>query len=126
MSESKDAVMRFYAAAASGDAVALAETVHEDFYAEAPPMLPWGGVTRGRDAVIARILPQLAAALNLETLKIESLYGEGDRVFVTITAETAGGEPVMLGEDWTLRDGKPSAIRVYWFDPRPVTGAPSA
>ena len=123
MSESKDAVLRFYEAAASGDPDALAATVHEDFRAEAPPMLPWGGVTEGRDAVIARILPQLAANLNLETLKIASIYGEGEKVFVTLTAETLRGEPVMLGEDWTLRDGKPAAVRVYWFDPRPITDA---
>lgn len=123
MSESKDAVLRFYEAAASGDPDALAATVHEDFRAEAPPMLPWGGVTEGRDAVIARILPQLAANLNLETLKIASIYGEGEKVFVTLTAETLRSEPVMLGEDWTLRDGKPAAVRVYWFDPRPITDA---
>jgi len=123
MSESKDAVLRFYEAAASGDPDALAATVHEDFRAEAPPMLPWGGVTEGRDAVIARILPQLAANLDLETLKIASIYGEEEKVFVTITAETLRGEPVMLGEDWTLRDGKPASVRVYWFDPRPITDA---
>lgn len=121
MSEAKTAVMKFYEAAASGDPVALAATVHEDFRTEAPPMLPWGGVTEGRDAVMARVLPRLAAAMNLDSIKMESIYGEGDKVFVTITAETVDGDPVMLGEDWTLRDGKPAAVRVYWFDPRPVT-----
>jgi ketosteroid isomerase-like protein len=123
MTNNKEAVLRFYEAAALGDAVALASTVHEDFYAEAPPMLPWGGVTEGRDAVIAKILPRLAATLNLETLKIASIYGEDEKVFVTITAETIHGEPVTLGEDWTLRDGKPAAIRVYWLDPRPAIRA---
>ncbi|HTG39194.1 nuclear transport factor 2 family protein [Sphingomonas sp.] len=123
MSDDKAAVLRFYEAAASGDAVALAATVHEDFRVEAPPMLPWGGVTEGRDAVIAKILPQLAAALRLETLKMASIYGDGGQVFVTITADTILGEPVVLGEDWTLRDGKPSALRVYWLDPRPAIRA---
>lgn len=126
MNTSKEAVLRFYDAAATGDAEALARSVHEDFRAEAPPMLPWGGVTEGRDAVIARILPQLAAHLDLDSLTIESIYGEGDKVFVTITAATVRGEPVMLGEDWTLRDGKPAAVRVYWFDHRPIAAGLAA
>lgn len=123
MSDSKDAVLRFYEAVASCDPSALAATVHADFRAEAPRMLPWGGVAEGRDAFLDRILPQLAANLNLETLKIASIYGEAEKIFATLTAETISGEPVMLGEDWTLRDNKPASVRVYWFGPRPITDA---
>jgi ketosteroid isomerase-like protein len=128
MSDGKTAVMRFYEAMGTGNPATIADTIHEDFSYEAPPMLPWGGITQGRDAVLAGVLPQLASAMDAASLRIESLVGEEDRVFVTVLAETAGGQPVRLCEDWTVRGDKPAAVRVYWFDPRPATpgGAVSA
>ena len=80
MSESKDAVLRFYEAAASGDPDALAATVHEDFRAEAPPMLPWGGVTEGRDAVNRQFDRLIEALRSLDQSVRPSAYVDRDLI----------------------------------------------
>lgn len=113
-------VRRFYKAAAAGDIRAAAALLDENFRTESGGILPWGGIHEGRAAVIANVLGPLATAIDLGSVSIQSIYGEGDRVFATVTAATAGGEKVVIGEDWTVKGDRLGAVRVFWVDPTPL------
>jgi ketosteroid isomerase-like protein len=111
-------VRRFYDTAGSGDVEACIATLHEDFEAEIPLCLPWAGLHRGRAAFRDNVLPHLSSILDLATLRVESLYGENDRAFATVTAVSlASGRTAIVGEDWRVTDQKLIALRVYYFDP---------
>lgn len=113
-------VLQFYEAAVAGNIAAAVSLLHEDFRIEGGDILPWGGTHQGRDVVVAQVLAPLAAAIDLGSARVQSIYGEGERVFATIAAAAAGGEQVLIGEDWTVEDGLLRAVRVFWFDPTPV------
>jgi len=59
-----------------------------DFIADVSPQLPWGGVHRGADEFVNRVLPQLAAAIDFSSMRLESISADGDRAAALLNART--------------------------------------
>jgi ketosteroid isomerase-like protein len=119
--KNKKVIQAFYDAAANGDSVGYLDTLHEDFQIQIPPNLPWGGVHHGPEEFQNNVVPMLSAALDLSSLKVAKLFGEGPEVYAELQAVTADtGEQVIIAENWTVLDGKAWRMRLYYFDPRPV------
>jgi hypothetical protein len=65
----------------------------------------------------------MASKIDLASIKLQALFGEGDKVFATATANALrSGEEFMIGEDWTVKDGKVYRLRLFYFDPTPAFG----
>src|SRR5271170_6058758 len=122
-SDSKKTVQALYDAAAAGDVERFLGTMHPQFQAKLPGYLPWGGVHNGPDEFKTNVLLGMASTIDLGSLKLQSMFGEGDKVFATATAKALrSGEEFMIGEDWTVKDGKVYRLRLFYFDPTPVFG----
>ena len=52
----RDLVRALYEASFAGDANAFSDAMLEDFEADVPPVLPWGGVQRGPEAFLTDVL----------------------------------------------------------------------
>ncbi|WP_157220946.1 nuclear transport factor 2 family protein [Flavisphingomonas formosensis] len=120
----KAVVLEFYRAASSGDIDTVAAIMREDFRVEGPAFLPWGGVHEGLDAVMNNLVIPLTGAIDIRSVIISSIYGEGDRVFVILEMVTHDGKTVTAGEDWRVEEGRLAAARVFWFDPTPFMNMP--
>jgi hypothetical protein len=65
----------------------------------------------------------MARMVDIGSIKLRSMFGEGDKVFATATANAlSSGEEFMIGEDWTVKDGRVYRLRLFYFDPTPVFG----
>lgn len=119
---SVDVVRDMYQAALDGDVETVLASVAEDFVLFEPPFLPYGGTFEGV-AGLQRLLAEATQILELPTMTLEYVFGEGERVCAVITCDLRdGGQRATVLEEWIVRDGKISWGRVYWFDPTLVTG----
>src|ERR1700737_3734863 len=102
----RDLVRTVYEATFAGDASAFPRAMHNDCEEHVPPVLPWGGVSRGREAFLTNGLPRLAAAVDFASMRLISISADGDHVAALLTARSAGGDELWIAEHWTLRDDK--------------------
>ena len=116
----RDIVRHVYEASFSGDANAFRAAMHEDFEESVPPILPWGGVHRGPDAIFGEVLPKFAAAVDAASLRLVSLAADGDLVAALLTARSATGDELWIAEHWILRDEKVWRMRNFYFDTTPL------
>jgi ketosteroid isomerase-like protein len=116
----REIVRQVYDASFSGDARAFTDAMDEDFEESVPPVLPWGGIHRGPDSFINKVLPLLSAAVKFSTMKLVSLSADGDNVAALLTAESAAGDELWIAEHWTLRRGKLWRLRVFYHDTTPL------
>jgi ketosteroid isomerase-like protein len=124
VSDGKTIVQTFYEDCARHDMDKAFGAMHPEFEIQIPGNLPWGGVHHGAEGFKTHVMPKLALALDPHSVKVQSIYGEGDKVFATVTARSASGEDLIIGEDWTVKDGRLYRARVYYFDSTPVTRRP--
>ena len=118
---SKRIVNRVYDAIIAGEAEQVFAALHPDFCAEIPPVVPWGGSHHGAVAFGRDVLPSVLGVVDMATLQVRSLFGEGEKVFATATLKTIDHlNEILIGEEWTVRDGKVASLRVFYFDPRPL------
>ena len=59
-------------------------------------------------------------------MRLTSISSDGDDVTALLTARSAGGDEIWMAEHWTLRDGKISHLRVFYYDGRPLLSPPAA
>lgn len=119
MTENKEIVRRAYEGMASGDVKAFLGALDQEIEIVEPDCLPYGGVYRGTDEVLA-FLQQAAAVVEPGRLAIEDLLAEGDRVVAVLRLGLRDGSEALVSEHWRLRDGKAVELRVFWFDPSRV------
>jgi ketosteroid isomerase-like protein len=119
-------VRGIYEASFAGDVEAFTDAMHEDFEESVPPVLPWGGVHRGREAFLTNVLPLLVAAVDFASMELVSLSGEGDRVAALLRARSVGGDELWIAEHWTMREGKAWRLMVFYHDATPLMPSTSA
>jgi ketosteroid isomerase-like protein len=124
--ENRDLVRGVYEASFGGNLNAIPNAMHEDFVEHVPPVLPWGGTHRGAAPFTELVLPQLAAAVDLASLRLVSVSADGENVVALLTARSAGGDELWIAEHWTVREGKLWRLRVFYHDTLPLTtGVPT-
>lgn len=122
----RELVRRVYESLFDGDIILFKDATCGDFEAYVTPAVPWGGVHRGAESILANVLPPLAAAIDFGSLRLVSISADGDNVAALLTALSISGEEVWLAEYWTLRDGKITNLRAFYFDGRTVVPSPAA
>ena len=118
--DSNKALVRHIYEDSATDPNALARAMHEDFVEYVPPILPWGGVHHGFEDFTKKVMPLVAAALDLGSLRLVSLSADGDRVAALISARTRSGKELWIAEHWTLHDGKVTSLMVFYHDTIPL------
>jgi ketosteroid isomerase-like protein len=114
------AVERFYDAALRADLDAIAEVLHADVVNYEAESLPYGGVHRGKDAVL-RLLKLLFDGIDLDTVKRSGLMVDGERAASFLEVPFAFADPTVpqkmpVLETFVVRDGLIVEIRPYYFD----------
>jgi hypothetical protein len=109
----KQVIIGLYDAIAAVNLTGFLGALHPEFQAEPPGYLPWGGTLNGPGEFKSKALAGMASMINVGSVKLRDLYGEGDRVFVTATARALRtSEEFMIGEDWTVKNGKVYRLRL--------------
>lgn len=123
--DGKAVVEQFYTAVMTGSLDDFLALTHPDIEVHVPANLPWGGVHRTAES-FWNLFPKIGAMINSASFKVLDIYGEGDRVFATVTADTIDGHSLIVGEDWRVREGRIDWVRVYYFDSRPIINLSAA
>jgi ketosteroid isomerase-like protein len=119
----RDQIEAFYAALFAKDSDAVAAMIGEHFAPDAvlhrPESLPGGGRTEGADR-IARFMVgatkmPAGGPLDIGTMRIASIIDGGDVVAVELAFPFAGVDTGAL-EVWTLKDGRVTSIRAFYWD----------
>ena len=85
----RELLRELYLATFAGKVDAFPGAMAGNFEAHVPPSLPWGGVHRGPDAFVNTVLPQLAVAVDVGSMRLDSISADGDRVAALLSARTA-------------------------------------
>jgi uncharacterized protein len=121
--QTRAALSALYDAVVRGDLEAFLAGMHPEVEIHEPDWLPYGGVYRGTNEV-KDVLIAATKVIDLSRLSVESMFVDGDQGFVVVRAYAlATGAPTLVGEHWTMKDGKPGHCRVYHFDTAPVLDA---
>ena len=121
----RDLVRAVYEATFAGDTNAFVGAMDDDFEEYVPPVLPWGGIHRGPQAFLSKVLPQLAAAVDFASMRLISVSADGDEVAALLTARSASGAELWIAEHWALRGDKLWRLRVFYHDTRPLESPPT-
>jgi ketosteroid isomerase-like protein len=107
---------RLYAAAAAADMAALRELLADDVVIEVAPFVAYGGTYRGFDE-FAGCFAQALGVIDLPRLELDGLTADDERAYgrVRVPLVEGDGEASII-EEWTVRDGKVVAGRVFYFD----------
>jgi ketosteroid isomerase-like protein len=126
--DNRDFLRELYLASFAGEVGAFPGAMAPDFEAHVPPLLPWGGVHRGPDEFVKVVLPQLAAALDFGSMRLESISADGERVAALMSARTALGTEIWIAEHWIVGNGQLQQLRVFYDDTRSIKSvlAPTA
>jgi ketosteroid isomerase-like protein len=116
----RDLVRSIYKASFSGDVNPFVDAMDEDFTEFVPPILPWGGTHRGSEVFLTEVMPQVAAAIDFDSMRLISISADGDHVAALLTARTPAGAEIWIAEHWTLREGKAWRLRVFYHDTQPL------
>jgi ketosteroid isomerase-like protein len=97
------------------------ETAHDCFADDVEihesPALPWGGVYHGKEN-FPKIVEQLGKYVDMNTLEIEEVVGDGDRAWGCLTWKVIGSDDrTTVAEQYAVRDGKIISARVFYYDP---------
>lgn len=107
----------FYQCAKRGDMAEFFALAAEDFTITAPAYLPWGGVHRGKDAIL-KILPVAGAHVDFQRFTIESLTAEENRVVVSLQVGVSGSPATLrLSDHWEMQNGLASSMWFAIFEP---------
>lgn len=111
-----DVVSAFYSAAAAGDMDGMFAHIGDDLEIHEPPFLPYGRSYYGREGFM-EVQAAAMALLDVSTLKIEYVFGGGDRAAAVVGFALTNGKRTTVIEEWQVRDGKIRWGRVFWFNP---------
>jgi uncharacterized protein len=121
----REFVRALYVASFAGDIDAFPKAMAPDFIADVSPQLPWGGVHRGADEFVNRVLPQLSAAIDFSSMRLESISADDDRAAALLNARTTLGADFWLAEHWVIQAGKLHRLRVFCYDTRSLKAPPA-
>ena len=107
----------FYQCAKRGDMAAFFALAAEDFTITAPAYLPWGGVHRGKDAILKN-LPVAFDYVDFQRFSLESLTAEENRVVAVIQLGVTGSSAMLRFSDhWQFENGLASSMWFAIFEP---------
>lgn len=115
----KSVVQQIFAAFAEGDMDTVKSFLHEDVCVYEPESLPYGGVTKGRDAMLELFGEVFGLWQDLD-LDIKQFVEEGETVVLLAdfcgTGKAGISFKMPLAEVWKVRDGKVYEVRPHYFD----------
>jgi ketosteroid isomerase-like protein len=121
---SRQVVTHVYDAGARGDVTALLALMADDLVVEEPGFLPYGGTYESPQG-LGQLFGKIAAVLDVAHMQVDYLVAEGERVFGVIRIpDRHTGQPVLLVEESTVRDGKVVHMRIFVHDAQSLIGAP--
>ncbi|HKY92626.1 MAG TPA: nuclear transport factor 2 family protein [Nevskiaceae bacterium] len=107
---------RAYDTALSGDFAGFLQMLDENVVVYEPSYLPYGGVTRGREA-FTKLFATIATYLSVPSIKVESVVADGDIVVAFLKAKTVdSGEEVDIAERSVVRNGRIAEMRIYYHE----------
>ena len=114
--ETREVVERMYAAAGAGDMAGLREILAEEVVIEAAPFVPYGGTYRGFDEFVG-CFGKAAELIDLSRLQLDGITADEEHAYgrVRVPFVDGSGEATII-EEWTVRDGRVVAGRVFYFD----------
>lgn len=121
MSETNlDIVKKIYQLGATGDFAAMASLFDPDIVVHEADHLPYGGVYRGA-AGMGELMKKLNGFVKGFLVKTEQFFVSGDDVaaLIRVTGTSrATGEPIDMPvmEVWTLKNGRATSIRPFYWD----------
>jgi ketosteroid isomerase-like protein len=118
--ENGRAVASLYAALRDGDVPAAAALLDPEVVLHEPPSLPYSGVHRGFDAVVA-VMGEASAVLDVGSVEIEHIFADADRVVALVevplrAATDSGIRSMSLAECFRLQSGKIVEIRPFYWN----------
>lgn len=112
----REIVEAMYEALSVGDWKGFTGMLGDEVVLSEPPFLPYGGIYRGASG-LKRIAPQIGAALDMATLRIQRVVVEGDHAFAVLSVEVVtSGERLVVAEEVTVQDNKVTEWTVYVHD----------
>ena len=113
----------FYQCAKRGDMAEFFALAAEDFTITAPVYLPWGGVHRGKDAIL-KILPVAGAHVDFQRFTVESLTAEENRVVASLEVGVIGSPAILRFSDhWQIENGLASSMWFAIFEPEALASS---
>jgi hypothetical protein len=120
----REVVEAFYSGGVRGDLSGIKDRLHVDFVCSAPNYLPWGGDSRGRDAYLNIVVPQVARFLDFGPFSYDSLTVEGDHAVALINVGIKGTDGrIKISEHWDFHEGLATRIWVAYFEPKVLMDA---
>jgi ketosteroid isomerase-like protein len=114
--ESRALVRRMYETALSGDFPGFLAMLDEDITVHEPSYLPYGGVTRGREA-FTQLFATISTYLDVPSIRVESVVADGDVVVAFLKAKTvASGQEVDIAERSVVKNGRVAEMRIYYHE----------
>jgi hypothetical protein len=111
-----------YEAGSRGDLPGLLSLMADDLVVEEPGFLPYGGKYHGPQG-LAELVGKIGAYLDLSSVRLDYLVADGARVIGIMRVKQVGtGEDVLLAEEYTIRDGKVSRLRIFIHEAGSLTG----
>jgi len=115
--ENKQIISDAYTAMAAGDIKGFIGVLDPEIVISEPACLPYGGTFTGLGEVMG-MFAKAGPVLDSGRLKIEELSADDDRVAAVIRVPLRDGSgEARIAEHWRLRDGKATALDVFWADP---------
>ena len=111
----------FYAEVASSGASAFDKYIDPEITCVVPEWLPIGGVHHGFDAFLNTVLAGSAALVDTSSVRVDSIIADGDTAVVFLRSRLIDtGEEILVVEDFRVRDGKITSLRLSHHDARPL------
>lgn len=111
----------FYAEVASSGESAFNKYIDPEITCVVPEWLPIGGVHHGIDAFVNTVMPGAAALVDTTSVRVESIVADGEIAVVFLRASLIDtGEEILVVEDFCVRDGKVTSLRLSHHDARPL------
>jgi hypothetical protein len=116
--QSRAILEQFYAAAPARDVEGLLAPLADDVVVYEPWYLPYGGVYRGKQEFVG-LFGKIDENLDVSGFTVNYLVADGDRVATYLSVPDATtGEFTEMIELATVRDGKISELKLFYYDPQ--------
>jgi ketosteroid isomerase-like protein len=122
----REIVAGLYRALAEGNPQGVFELFAEDIVVHEADCLPYGGVHKGRDAVVGMAMKMLET-FDPSAIRCEEIIGDGDRIVGLARgvwrSRSGRSIEVDLAEVFTIRDGKVTEVRPFIWDTAALVGS---
>lgn len=117
----RSVILGFYAEVASSGASAFDKYIDPEILFEAPTWLPIGGVHRGLDAFVNTVMPGASALVDTTSVTVDMVVADGEVAVVFLRSKLIDTrEEILVVEDFRVRNGKVTYLRLSHHDARPL------